>query len=123
VDKLFRSTGSSGAPPEAAGDARSEAAHIAACAAATGEVSESDRAYLAQLIAARTGLSQADANKRVDDFVAAAQDAKAKVKADADAARKVAARAAIYTALSLLIGAFIACVSAALGGRLRDEHV
>ena len=29
---------------------------------------------------------------------------------------------AIYTALALLIGAFIACVSAAIGGRLRDEH-
>jgi hypothetical protein len=38
------------------------------------------------------------------------------------AARDAAAQAAIYTALSLLVGAFIACVSAALGGRLRDEH-
>jgi hypothetical protein len=35
----------------------------------------------------------------------------------------VAREAAIYTALSLLIGAFIASVSAAHGGRLRDEHV
>ena len=43
--------------------------------------------------------------------------------ADADAVRKAAAQASIYTALSLLIGAFIASVSAALGGRLRDEHV
>jgi len=35
---------------------------------------------------------------------------------------KAAAQAAIYTALSMVVGAFIACVSAALGGRLRDEH-
>ena len=37
-------------------------------------------------------------------------------------ADKAAAQAAIYTALSMLVGAFIASVSAALGGRLRDEH-
>ncbi len=30
--------------------------------------------------------------------------------------------AAVYVALSMLVGAFIASVSAALGGRLRDEH-
>jgi hypothetical protein len=121
VDKLFRASGSSAAPQEAS-DPRAEAAHIAANALTSGEVSESDRAYLAQLVAARTGLSQADAQKRVDDFAAAVQDTKTKAQADADAARKVAAQAAIYTALSMLIGAFIACVSAALGGRLRDEH-
>jgi hypothetical protein len=33
-----------------------------------------------------------------------------------------AATAAIYTALSMIIGAFIACVSAALGGHQRDQH-
>jgi hypothetical protein len=40
-----------------------------------------------------------------------------------DVARKDAAEVAIYTALSMLIGAFIASVAAALGGRLRDEHL
>ena len=44
-------------------------------------------------------------------------------KEGADAVRKAAAEAAIYTALSMLVGAFIASVSAAFGGRLRDEHV
>ena len=67
--------------------------------------------------------SAAEAQKRVDEFVTGAQEAEKKVRADADAARKVAAQAAIYTALSMLVGAFIASVSAALGGRLRDEHV
>jgi hypothetical protein len=50
------------------------------------------------------------------------KDAEAKAKGAADAARKVAAKASIYLALSMLLGAFIASVSAALGGRLRDEH-
>jgi hypothetical protein len=42
--------------------------------------------------------------------------------ADADAVRKATSEAAVFTALSMLVGAFIASVSAALGGRLRDEH-
>ena len=40
----------------------------------------------------------------------------------ADAARKSASAASIFTALSMLIGAFIASVAAALGGRERDQH-
>jgi hypothetical protein len=39
-----------------------------------------------------------------------------------DAERQDAATISILTALSMLVGAFIACVSAALGGRLRDRH-
>jgi hypothetical protein len=77
---------------------------------------------LAELVAARTGVSSAEARTRVDEFVASALDAQTKAKAEADTARKTAAEAAIYTALSMLVGAFIASVSAALGGRLRDEH-
>jgi hypothetical protein len=109
--------------PRGAGDSRVEAAHIVANAWSTGAVPDADRSYLAELVAARTGLSPADAQKRVDDFVTAALDAETKIKANADAARKAAAQAAIYTALSMLVGAFIASVSAALGGRLRDEHL
>jgi hypothetical protein len=39
----------------------------------------------------------------------------------ADAARKAAAEFAIFTALALVIGAFIASAAAAYGGSLRDE--
>jgi hypothetical protein len=73
-----------------------------------------DKAYLIQLVAASAGLSQADAEKRVDEVTARA-------KADADAARKVVAYFSIFTALSMLIGAFIAAAAAALGGQHRDE--
>jgi hypothetical protein len=122
VDKLFRTAGPA-ANGQIPGDPRAEAAHIVANAWSTGAVPDADRSYLADLVASRTGLSQADAQKRVDDFVAGALDAEAKIKANADAARKAAAQAAIYTALAMLVGAFIASVSAALGGRLRDEHL
>jgi hypothetical protein len=39
-----------------------------------------------------------------------------------DISRRDAAATSIFTSLSMLIGAFIASVSGALGGRLRDEH-
>ena len=40
----------------------------------------------------------------------------------ADAARKVAASFALFSSIALLIGAFIACVGAVIGGHLRDRH-
>lgn len=39
-----------------------------------------------------------------------------------DAMRKAASAFAIYSAISMLVGAFIACVAAAIGGGLRDKH-
>jgi len=79
-----------------------------------GTVPDPDKGYLAQLTAARTGLSEADARRRVDDVIA-------KAKADADAARKAGAYVSIFTGVSMLIGAFIAAAAAALGGSHRDE--
>jgi hypothetical protein len=122
TDKLFRSTSTAAAGGQGSADPRSEAAHIVATSWSTGSISDADISYLVELVAARTGSSQSDAKKRVDEFVASTQDAMMKAKADADAARKAAAEGAIYMALSMLVGAFIASVSAALGGRLRDEH-
>jgi len=105
------------------GDARVEAGHIAANAFASGGISGTDRTYLVDQVSARTGASQADAQARVDNFVAVVAQAQEKLKAEADSARKAAAEASIYLALSMLIGAFIASVAAALGGRIRDEHI
>jgi len=121
IDKLYRSSTFGGTA--LLGDARLETAHIAANAFADGSISGADRAYLIDQVSARTGSSQADAQARVDNFIAAVTQAQAKLKADADSARKAAAEASIYLALSMLIGAFIASVAAALGGRIRDEHI
>jgi hypothetical protein len=121
IDKLFRSSNFGGAA--LLGDARMETAHIAANAFVSGSISSADRTYLVDQVSARTGASPADAQARVDSFVATVTQAQEKVKAEAESARKAAAEASIYLALSLLIGAFIASVSAALGGRIRDEHI
>jgi hypothetical protein len=121
LDRLLRPA-DAGAVTQTTPDPKPEVARIIANAVATGSLGEGDRAYLAQVVAQRSGVSPQAAQKRVDDFTASALDAEAKVKAAADTARKRAAEASIYLALSLLVGAFIASVSAALGGRLRDEH-
>jgi hypothetical protein len=72
-------------------------------------------------VAARTGLSQPDAEKRVSDVIDQAKAAEAKARDAADAARKAGAYLALFTALAMLIGAFIASVAGALGGAHRDE--
>ena len=123
IDKLFRSTSTSAAAGTAAAEARTEATHIVANAFANGSVPDSDRAYLTEQVAARTGGTVSEAQARVDAFISAVTQAQTKAKADADAAKKASAEASIFLALSMLIGAFIASVSAALGGRIRDQHV
>lgn len=129
LDKLFR-PGTQGASTPIAGgsdpratDSKGEVMRITANAASTGSVSDDDRAYMASLVASKSGLSAEDAQKRVDVYIQAVNEATLKATAAADEARKAAAQAALYTALALLIGAFIASVSAAIGGRLRDEHL
>jgi hypothetical protein len=85
-------------------------------------VSAADDAYLVQLVSVHTGLTQADAQRRVDDTIAQEKANEVKAKQLADAARKSAAAFAIFAALSMLIGAFVASAAAAYGGQLRDEH-
>ena len=124
VDALFRSTDTSklsAAGPEGDAAALGQASRILIQSAADGQISENDNNYLVTLVAARTGLSQADAKKRVDDVWTLAQNAKTKTQQAADTARKTAATTALLGALILLIGAFIAGVAAILGGKQRDE--
>jgi hypothetical protein len=81
-------------------------------------MSNDDRAYLAQIVSAQTGLSQADAQRRVDDVV---NRAKQDATQAADAARKAAAYLSFWTFMSLLFGAVCATLGGVLGGDLRDE--
>ncbi|NHN84255.1 hypothetical protein GOB93_06295 [Acetobacter musti] len=96
-----------------------EAARILATAA-TGSISPQDRDYLTKLVAARTGTSAEDAGQRVDRAIAMENEAISKAKHAAELARKAAASLAFYTFFSMLVGAFIACVAGAIGGRQRD---
>ena len=98
-----------------------QASRILVASAASGEVSEPDRTYLSQLVAARTGLSETDAQARVDAMLASVNDAKVKAQEAADTARKASATFALVAALSLAVGAFIASAAAALGGKQRDD--
>lgn len=124
-DQLFRPNDPARlAAPGAEGDAAAaaQATRVLATSAASGEMAPEDRTWLAQLVAARTGLSQPDAEARVDQVMARVEEAKTKAAEAADAARKAAATFALVSALSLLIGAFIASAAAAYGGSQRDEE-
>jgi hypothetical protein len=76
-------------------------------------LTSTDKAYVAHLVAARTGLSQADAEKRVDNVITEA-------KTDADNARKGAAKLSFWLTAAMLFGAFAASLAAVEGGSLRD---
>ncbi|WOJ91669.1 hypothetical protein RZS28_19670 (plasmid) [Methylocapsa polymorpha] len=77
------------------------------------EFSPADQSYLAQVVAARAGLNQEDAEKRVSQVIAQAKSA-------VDSARKAGARFALWLTASLLLGAFSASLAATEGGGLRD---
>ena len=83
-----------------------------------------DVRHLGQLISARTGLSQADAERRVSDTFNALQAALKNVNdmaADAaEKARKAGIQASLWLFIALLSGAFVASYTATLGGRERD---
>ena len=78
-----------------------------------GEVSRSDRAFLASLVSARTDLTPTDAQNRVNSVISDMRQA-------ADKARKATAHFLLWSFLALLIGAFCASFSATLGGKQRD---
>lgn len=92
-----------------------------------GQLSAEDRTYLAQLVAQRTNLTQADAERRVDEVYARTQkavaDAKLAAQQAADTAAKVAAWTSLWMFVALLIGAFFASLAATFGGRRRDAVV
>jgi len=72
-----------------------------------------DTAYVAQVVAAQTGMNEADARQRVDQVVVDAKTA-------ADKARRGAAHLSFWLTAALLFGAFAASLAAVEGGALRD---
>lgn len=111
VDSLLRAN--SPAPGDNSSDTRGELSRLLAVSFRSGEIKAADRAYVNKLVAARTGLSEGDADKRVTEVVNEA-------KASADAARKAGMQLALWLTASMLIGAFSASLAATEGGRLRD---
>lgn len=141
IDSLFRRDATAAAAPAAADGSttpamapampersasatNAEVSRIFLNSIRTGALPPEDAKYVGQVVAQRTGLSQQDAEKRVNDTYAKAQaalkDAQAKAKEAADAARKASAYASLWLVVSMLIGAFVASFAATYGGRRRD---
>jgi hypothetical protein len=129
VDRLFRVTapqtggetpGASGAPPAAAVNdiPRAEITRILAAGVRQGRLADEDRVYLARVVAARTGLSQQEAERRVADIEAQVRES---IKKAADTAAAAGAYFSFWMFMSLLFGAVAATVGAMVGGELRDE--
>jgi len=120
VDRLLRvgpqTDGRTAGPSSDQAATRAELLRIVGPATLKGsDVSAEDRTYAARLIAARTGIPQAEAEQRVNQTITQAKDA-------ADKASSAAARVSIWIAVSLLAGAFSASLAAAEGGKLRNTR-
>lgn len=92
---------------------RAEAGRILLTSSSHSGVATEDRAYLIQLVSGVTGLTGADAERRVDNVIANAKTAIAR-------SRRSAIIAAFSIAASLLLGAVVAWFGALEGGRHRD---
>jgi hypothetical protein len=114
VDLLMRSENPSSQSQQSPSDPHAEMVRLfTASLKNENDLGAVDRTYVAKLVAARTGLNQQDAEKRVNDVTM-------QIKADLDKARKAAMQTAIWLTLSLFIGAFCAALAATEGGGLRD---
>ena len=82
-----------------------------------------DKTYLTQLIASKTGIAPAEAEKRISDLQAQIKAKELAAREAADVARKAAAKLALWMFLGLLMGAFCASFAATIGGRQRDKVV
>ncbi len=80
-----------------------------------GSVSDADKKYLTGVVAARNGISQADAEARVNQVITQAKQA-------ADKARKATAMFGLWLAASMLAGALAAAFAAIEGGSLRNRE-
>lgn len=116
VDRLLRSN-RPGSQNNNIQDTRAELLRIISPSMTrNGQVADTDRAYAAQVVAARTGLTPDEARKRVDETIAQAKDA-------ADKARRAAMKFALWSAIALLAGALTGALAAAEGGKVRNRHL
>jgi hypothetical protein len=83
-----------------------------------------DLSYISQLVSSHTGLTQPEAEARVNDVYASmqtkARNAELVAKDAADKARKASIYTTLWLFVSLLMGAFSASLAATWGGRCRD---
>jgi hypothetical protein len=116
IDLMFRGTA------DDTGDPRAEATRIIVGGITGDGVSDADRQYLAEVVASRTQLSQAEAEARVDEVIAQAQAVRDDITEAAEQARRVGILMAFITAASLAISAAAAWFAAGAGGHHRDNN-
>jgi hypothetical protein len=117
VDRLLRTDA---AAPPAAGQAESNPRPeltrlFAASLRDKQDLNAGDHSYVVQVVARRTGLPPAEAEKRVNDVTAQA-------KSDLDAARRATLQLSLWLTASLFMGAFAASIAAAEAGAFRDRN-
>lgn len=129
IDALLRPTAASGSvsltsadsstPVNMAGatvrEDRQEIARLLTFGKKNGALTPDNKTYLAQRVAARTGMTQSEAQARVDQVLTEA-------KQKADAARKSGIVIGFLTAAALAVAAAAAAFAANLGGRHRDRN-
>lgn len=125
MDSLFRVEGDStslfeGDNSDAIEAAIPEFARIFINAVRTGALPEEDADYAADVIARNTGITQQEAEQRIEDAFVTLQTAEMAAMEAADEAREASAYVAMWMVVSLLVGAFVASFAATIGGRQRD---
>ena len=100
----------------AADETRAQMSRILASSVASGSITSENRTQLAQLVAQRTGVSQQEAERRVDAAVNSA-------RAAADKARRAAILTGFVTAAGLLLSLAAGWWAAMRGGHHRDTSV
>jgi hypothetical protein len=125
VDLLLRPAPTGATTKTAPGDdeiVRGEANRIFTSAINNRALSQRDYDYLTQVVVARTGLPQNEAQQRVQLATTEAKDLEIKARDQADKARKSAIITGFMAAASLLVSMLAAIGAAAAGGRHRDEN-
>lgn len=112
VDTLLRGNGSVTAKTDAS--EQGEVSRVFAHGLHQGALPDADKTYLAQLVAARTGLNPSDADRRVSAVFADIQES-------AENARRTFAHLSLWLFVALLSGAFSASYAGTIGGKRRDH--
>ncbi|MBX3530460.1 MAG: hypothetical protein KF849_07620 [Rhizobiaceae bacterium] len=119
VDRSLR--GAPGAEPVDEGT-RSAVGRILLSAATEDGLDPADRDYLIAVVAERAGIPAEEAQTRVDQLVAQAQQLEADARAAADRARRIGVMAAFLAAAALLVSGVAAYWGATMGGNHRDKQ-
>lgn len=117
IDRTLR--GAPGAPAVSEAD-RDSVKRIIVSAVNDGALDPADQSYLVATVAQRAGIPPEEAQARVDQIVAQANEVEQQARAAAERARVASVIAAFLLAASLLVGAVVAYYAATRGGNHRD---